>query len=396
MASSSGIDLNLLVTLGALLEERNLTRAGAKLNLSQPTMSGALARLRRHFGDELLVRCGGRYSLTPMAERLLPAVQQALHQVERTFNADGEFDPRTSTRRFSLAIAGHSIVLLSTLLRRVHELAPGIRLETSPLTPELLDGDRGLLRHDLLIAPEGALPDCRPDVIGRDKFVCVLDPANPRLRDGRLSTDDLATMPHAMPLFPGAGMDPVGPALVRLGITPKVAVTTMGWLALPFVVAGTDMVAMVPEGLAFRFGEAAGVTVTEVPFGVIELVHAAWWHPLAAADPALAWLRGVLRQAAEALSRQLPLPRTAALSASRTGGVIIRPARSTSKVISYAMSPRSQLDAASTARLAEELIDMTTSTPACISTTVWMTMPPSNTRAEPWVRLLSPEVTAAS
>ena len=72
MAGVSGIDLNLLAVLSALLEERNVTRAGMRLRLSQPTISGALARLRQHFGDELLVRSGREYQLTPMAAQLLP------------------------------------------------------------------------------------------------------------------------------------------------------------------------------------------------------------------------------------------------------------------------------------------------------------------------------------
>ena len=94
MADVSGIDLNLLAVLGALLEERNVTRAGARLSLSQPTISGALARLRQHFGDELLVRSGREYQLTATATRLLPAVREALEQVERTLSA-----PRSSGRR---------------------------------------------------------------------------------------------------------------------------------------------------------------------------------------------------------------------------------------------------------------------------------------------------------
>ena len=296
LTSFSGIDLNLLVALGALLEERNLTRAGAKLNLSQPTMSGALARLRRHFGDELLVRSGHRYSLSPMAQRLLPKVQQALQQAERTFATGGEFDREMSTRCFSVAISSYQIVTLSGLLRRVHELAPRVRLEMRPITSELRDGDRGLLRHDLVIAPVGASLCGQPEVIGRERFVLVVDPANPRLRDGRLSRADLAAMPHAVVRVP-AGPDPVGTELKRLDIVPKVAMTTTGWLGLPFLVAGTDMVAAVPERVACRVSQAAGVAVAEGPFGTIEVAQAAWWHPMCATDPALTWLRGVFREA---------------------------------------------------------------------------------------------------
>jgi DNA-binding transcriptional LysR family regulator len=297
VAAVGAIDLNLLIEFEAVLEERNLTRAGAKLNLSQPTMSGALARLRRHFGDELLTRSGREYRLTPMAERLLPTVRQAVRQVERTFTAAGEFDPRTSTRWFSIAISGQSIVAHSELLRRVHELAPGVRLELWPVTPDPESRDRILLRHDVLIAPlTEKWAAMQPEVINRDRFVCVVDPANPRLRDGQLSLADLAAMPHAAARPPRAELDQIGAELERHGITPAIAMTTAGWLPLPFVVAGTDMVAIIPERLARKMSQAARVTVTPAPFGEIELAEAAWWHPARATDPALGWLRGVLRE----------------------------------------------------------------------------------------------------
>jgi DNA-binding transcriptional LysR family regulator len=299
LSSVSGIDLNLLAALGALLEERNLTKAGARLNLTQPAMSAALTRLRQHFGDELLVRSGRQFVLTPDAERVLPAVQLALRQAERTFAETGEFDPVTSTREFSVAIAGESILALSGLVRRVHDLAPGVRIVLRPLPTELISGDRGLLQHDLLIAPLGFYrPTGQPEVICRDRFVCVADPGNPRLRDGRLTLEDLRTLPHATARLPHAEDDPVQAALSRCGITPNSAVSTVGWLTLPFLVADSDMVAIVPELLARRLAGAAGVAVIEPPFGQVDLVEAAWWHPMRATDPALTWLRGILNAAA--------------------------------------------------------------------------------------------------
>jgi DNA-binding transcriptional LysR family regulator len=297
-----GIDLNLLVTLGALLEERNLTRAGEKINMSQPTMSGALARLRLHFGDELLVRSGRQYVLTPAAERLLPAVQEALRQVERTLDVAPEFDAETSERQFSLALSDYAVtVLIEPLLRRVHELAPGVGLELSPIPPDMQESDRGLLQHDLLIGPLGFRFLGRSEVVFRDRFVCIADPANPRLRDGWLSLADLGELPHAAATFGHAMLNPAERALEELGVRRNVQVSTVGWLSLPFVVAGTDLVAVVPERLARRVAAAAGVVVAEPPFGRVELVEAAWWHPMRAADPALAWLRAVLTKAAASL-----------------------------------------------------------------------------------------------
>jgi len=294
VAGAAGIDLNLLAVLGALLEHRNVTKAGERLSLSQPTMSGALARLRQHFGDELLVRCGREYRLTPLASDLLPAVREALGQVERTLSVPAEFDPATSRRRFSIAISAHSILALSGLLQGVHELAPGVRLDTWPITTTLMETGHSLHGYDVLIAPEGFHADGHPEVLMRDRIVYVADPANPRLRDGRdrFTAEDLAALPHATARLPQAGL--VAGALDRLGVTPRVVATTGGWLPLPFLVAGTDLVAAVPERLARRVSSAAGVTVTEPPFGTIELVEAAWWHPMLATDPALTWLRGII------------------------------------------------------------------------------------------------------
>jgi DNA-binding transcriptional LysR family regulator len=299
VAGTAGIDLNLLAVLAALLEHRNVTRAGERLRLSQPTMSGALARLRQHFGDELLVRSGREYQLTPMASGLLPAVREALGQVERTLGVPPEFDPATSRRRFSIAISAQSILALSGLLRRVHELAPGVRLDTWPITTSLMETGHSLLGYDVLIAPQGFRPEGDPEVLIRDRIVYVADPANPRLRDGRLTAEDLAALPHATARLPQASL--VATALAGIGVIPNVVATTGGWLPLPFLITGTDLVAALPERLARRVSSAAGVTVTEPPFGPIELVEAAWWHPLHAVDPALGWLRDILRGSLESL-----------------------------------------------------------------------------------------------
>ena len=122
---------------------------------------------------------------------------------------------------------------------------------------------------------------------------------NPRLRNGRLTLEDLSVLPHAAARLPHAEEDPVQDALDRLGITPRVVLTTAAWLPIPFRVADSDMVAIVPERLARRLASAAGVAVIEPPFGQVDLVEAAWWHPMRATDPALTWLRGVLSAAAE-------------------------------------------------------------------------------------------------
>ncbi|MCW2891054.1 MAG: hypothetical protein QOG28_37 [Trebonia sp.] len=309
-----GIDLNLLVILQALLEEGNVTRAGVRLGMPQPAVSNALARLRRHYRDELLLRSGNGYDLTPLARSLLPSVRESTRLIGQTFFPGQAGQPPVGDRVFTICLSDYSMTVLGEpLLRRVHDLAPDASIQLRLATRELADGDRGLLGYDLLIGPLRLASAGQPEVIMRDRLVYVADPANPRLRasaDGgwRLTADDLAALPHAAARFPDPGFDPAAMALLRGGITANVVLTTGGWLPLPFLVAGTDLVAAVPERLARRTGAAAGVTIVEPPFGMIELVEAAWWHPLHVTDLALTWLRGIVAEIAASLPPVLSLP----------------------------------------------------------------------------------------
>jgi DNA-binding transcriptional LysR family regulator len=292
-----GIDLNLIVILQALIEEGNVTRAGLRVGLPQPAMSIALARLRRHYKDELLVRTGNGYELTPLARSLLPSVQESTRLISQAF-IPAQCRSPADEHTFSLCLCDYSMTVLGEpLLRRVRELAPSVRLRLRLATLDKADDKQRLPGYDVLVAPAGFWPDGQPEVITRDRLVYVADPANPRLRDGTLTAADLQALPHAAARLPHPCADPAAAALERLGITPDVVVTTGGWLPLAFLVAGTDLVAAIPERLARRVAAAAGVTIaaiTDPPLAAIELIEAAWWHPMRATDPALTWLRTTL------------------------------------------------------------------------------------------------------
>ena len=220
-------------------------------------------------------------------------MREALDQVERTLGAPQQFDPATSMRRFSIAISAQSILALAGCCGGCTNWRPECGSTPGRSRLALRESGHGLLGYDVLIAPAGFRGDGDPDVIVRDRLVYVADPANPRLLP--------AGPPHRRGSGRGAPRDRPAPAgrpghraLAGLGVTPNVVVTTGGWLPLAFLVAGTDFVAAVPERLARRVSGAAGVTVIEPPFGTIELVEAAWWHPMHTTDPALTWLRGII------------------------------------------------------------------------------------------------------
>ncbi|MDH6513748.1 DNA-binding transcriptional LysR family regulator [Streptomyces sp. SAI-135] len=300
------IDLNLLVALEALLEEKNVTHAGVRLSTSQSAMSGSLARLRRHFNDELLIRVGREYELTPLAERLLPVVQASLHKAEEALSLTRHFAPSRSRQRFSVVMSDYVMtVLVEPLLRIIAEEAPGVRIDFHPIIGGQLENETHLRCHDLMVVPLGYQLPGVSEAVMHDRFVCIVDPRNPWLRDGRLTLQDLAEMPHATCAL-GKSHTPAERQLETLGITPKVQVSTPGFSVLPFLVSGTELVALVPERLALRYESFAGCAVVPTPFPDVPLVEAMYWHHNRHSDPAHRWLRETVRQVGASLEKPSP------------------------------------------------------------------------------------------
>jgi DNA-binding transcriptional LysR family regulator len=302
VADEQELDLNLLLALGALLEDRNLTRAGERIGISQPAMSAALVRLRRHYGDDLLEREGRGYKRTVLGEQLLPVVREALRQLEATTQRSPMFDPVGSDREFVLAVSDYAAtVIADPLLRRVKEAAPSVRLRLDPLPPGLTQAAQVLSMYDLMIGPVGWGFPGRHAELFRDRLVCVVDAAASGVGNGPLTLEDLSRMPHIVPVFAPDTSTPVDRIQEELGTSWHVAVTVAGWLTVPFALAGTSMIAIMPERLARRVIRASGLEVLEPPFGLVELVEATFWHPSRSDDPAVRWLLRTLHEAAKDL-----------------------------------------------------------------------------------------------
>jgi LysR family transcriptional regulator, nod-box dependent transcriptional activator len=296
----TSVDLNLLVALDALLAERSVTRAGARLSLTQPAMSHALARLRRQFDDELLVRSGREMVPTAFALTLREPLRDALAAVERTLAARPTFDPAVDERVFRVYANDYlTLVLLAPLLRELPHEAPGVRLEvTSQFTSfaELLQ-DEGL---DLLISP-GELPGSEhlPSVrLFSDRFVLVGGPQAPGLQSGRVSRAAFAQMPYLVyrqggaTSFADAQMD-------ARGIERRVALTVGSFVLVPHLLAGSALVTMLQERLLGTLDH--DLQVARPPVALEPIVERAYWHPRSEADPAHRWLRERLVAAARAL-----------------------------------------------------------------------------------------------
>lgn len=294
------LDLNLVVVLDALLLECNLTRAGERVGMTQPAVSGALTRLRELFDDPLLVREGRGFVLTPRAESLIPAVAECMAAVQRTFDALPDFDAATSTRTFLVAASDYVLAeLTSPLLGLLEREAPHTRVEFTDLPIAEMISPVDLLRCDVTIAGTGRNVPGKRTSLFSDRFVCLVDAANPALQDGRLSLDAIGRLRLVRSDFGSHVSTHVDDMLAEANIVPSVAMTVQGFMPVPFALPGTPWTGWVPERTAARYASSLGLVVAETPIAPSVLVEAAHWHPSKSADPALQWLVKKLREAAE-------------------------------------------------------------------------------------------------
>ncbi|MFT4052309.1 MAG: LysR family transcriptional regulator [Microbacterium sp.] len=296
--TGAGYDLNLLVPLRALLEEANVTRAGQRVQLGQSSMSSALSRLRIVFNDELLVRVGRDYELTPFARVLLPQVQATVPLIERVLMNEPEPDPRTARRELSIMITDYGILRLHGAIAAVLEHSPGIHVDLLPLPERPMESERDLVTHDFVVSVPGIGIDGSSLPLVEDDYVCLVDAANPAIAGGALSFEDFVALPQAVAHFGRLHFTPADRRLRELGIDRREPrVTTSSFLPLPSVVAGTDLVAVVPRVLAETLGPLTGTVGVEAPFGPVGIPLRLWWHPSHDADPVHIWFRESLTAA---------------------------------------------------------------------------------------------------
>jgi DNA-binding transcriptional LysR family regulator len=289
------LDLNLLVALDALLQERNISRAAERVNLSQPAMSNALSRLREYFGDNLLIPVGRQMMLTPRAESLQQPVREILLRVDSDVVAPAVFDPATSIRSFSMLVSDFTTtVFMPPMLRALYALAPAVQIHLKPQvrTPhELLEEGEA----DFLIIPMQYVSSLHPCVpLFEDDYVVVSWDDHPTVRDS-LSREQYLQASHVVSSYGSSGNrnQPVleGWFLEREGIARKIDITASSMAALPSLVVGTARLATVHRRIAMHAQQHLPIRIWPTPMKIPKLVQMLQWNKLREADPGLRWIR---------------------------------------------------------------------------------------------------------
>ncbi|MGB6181058.1 MAG: LysR family transcriptional regulator [Rhodococcus sp. (in: high G+C Gram-positive bacteria)] len=298
VANIANLDLNLLVSLDALLDNRSVTRSAEQLGLSQPALSASLARLRRHFNDDLLYRVGNDYRLTPLATELRERARLALDGVERVFSARPEFDPSGSSREFSMLVSDYCIsVLGDTLAALLDHEAPGATLRLGPAGPEMVgQPDRTLLATDVLLIPHGFVVDLPHIDLYTDEWVIAVSADNDHVGD-ELTDEHLRTLPWVLVYHGRSASTPAALQLRMLGIEPRVQVVTESFLSVPGLIAGSSRIALLQRRLVNLLPLNSGIRTMELPVPVAPMVEAMWWHPVYDRDPEHVYFRDLIVRA---------------------------------------------------------------------------------------------------
>jgi len=293
------LDLNLLVTLEALLEERSVSLAAERIHLTQSATSMALGRLRDYFQDELLVLKGRKMALTPRGEELLEPLRSILGQIRVAIAVPQPFDPSKSDRQISIMASDYVVeVLLHTAMLELAEEAPNMRFEISPPGDDLIEGlQRG--RVDILVTIDTAISTELPSApLYEDDFVIVGWSGNRSLK-GPLTTELYEQLSHVTVCF-GRQRHPSFEAwaLKRQAIRRRIEIVAPTFTSVAGFVVYSDRIATMHRRLAVRMSRHLPLKIMEAPFEIPPIRQMAQWTTSSSNDPAIAWLVGRLQEIA--------------------------------------------------------------------------------------------------
>lgn len=287
----SSLDLNLLVALKALLDERNVTRASEKVGLSQPAMSRALQRLRLMFKDPLLVKGAGGMTLTARAQDLYAPLQIILNDISHIVAAPA-IEPSEMQGELVLATRDYEMAaIMPDVIRKVINQAPGLKIRVvSLLGDDLSPLERNEV--DFVIAgTDRSSATLRRKTLLKDNFVCVMSAKNPAAKK-KLTLEKYLGMRHCVTMITDYRTGVIDKHLADLGYARDAVVRVPYFmLAASPIVANSDLIATLPKRLGMLLGERKDLAIVELPFKVRDFAIYLYWHVRNQANPMHIWLR---------------------------------------------------------------------------------------------------------
>lgn len=291
------LDLNLLKTLDALLDERSVTRAAARLALTQPAVSGMLNRLRDYFDDPLFIRAPHGMVPTTRAEDLAAPVKRILADIDVLLQPVA-FDPADADQTLTLAATDYALrAVVVPFIAALKVQAPNIRVRVVPVEPERLVNQLEQGKIDLAFLTPHTTPDeLHSRALYDERYVCMMRADHPDA--GRpMTLDRFCALEHVLVSYEGESFHGVtDDALARIERTRRVGLSVSSFLVLPDVLAISDMIAIVPERMAEN---RAGMYVCNAPIDIPGFTKSMAWHGRTHRNPAQVWLRGLLLETSQ-------------------------------------------------------------------------------------------------
>ncbi len=288
-------DLNLLVIFQQLMTERRVARVAANLGITQPAVSNAIARMRRHMDDQLFVRTPAGMAPTPLAEQLAQPVHDALALLHTALNPSTVFEPLQAQQSMTIGMTDiGEIVFLPTLVRHLSSVAPGIRLSTVRNTAVNLADDMSSGKVDLAI---GLLPQLKAGFFQRrlftQRYVCLFRRGH-ALDKKKLSLADFRAAEHLVVISASTGHGEVDKRIHKAGIERTVRLTVPHFVSVGHILQSSDLISTVPERLAHKLAEPFGLTHRPHPVVLPEVAINVFWHAKVHQSGASQWLRNTV------------------------------------------------------------------------------------------------------
>jgi len=292
------LDLNLLLVFHHLLILKRVSAVAELLNMSQPAVSSALGRLRSSLNDELFIRTQAGMTPTPYALQLAAPVAMAMDGIQQALNVRGAFDPKTSTRNFTIALTDvGEMYFLPVLMDALAHAAPGVTLKVVSVAQSSLKEDMSNGQIDLAM---GLLPQLQAGFfqqsLFKQKYVCLMRQKHPLAQLKSLTVSALFAAEHVRVLATGTGHGRVDLALDKQKHQRKVRLTVPHYVALGDVLQHSNLIATVPERFALRIVKPFDLTMRDLPIKIDNSAIHQCWHGRLHRDPGHQWLRQLMRK----------------------------------------------------------------------------------------------------